>query len=89
MVENDADHFIDITGEVCPLTFVKTKLKIEKMAVGQILEVRLKGSEPLRNVPRSAAELGHTIESLEREPGEAETGIHRLRLRKQAKSVKN
>ena len=48
----DIDFHLDITSEVCPLTFVKTKLLIERMAPGQVLQVRLKGTEPLENVPR-------------------------------------
>jgi len=63
------------------MTFVRTKLLIEKMQPG---EVRLAGAEPLRNVPRSAAELGHAILSLEAEPGEGPLGVHRLRLQKRA-----
>ena len=81
-VNSDADHFLDITTEVCPLTFVKTKLRIEKMKSGEILEVRLIGSEPLRNVPRSVTELGHIVLSVTPEPGESQYGVHRLRLRK-------
>ncbi|MGH6660158.1 MAG: sulfurtransferase TusA family protein, partial [Rhodospirillales bacterium] len=41
----DIDYFIDITAEVCPLTFVKTKLLIERMRPGEVAEVRLKGQE--------------------------------------------
>jgi TusA-related sulfurtransferase len=77
-----ANYYLDITGEVCPLTFVKTKLAIEKMQSGETLEVRLKGSEPLRNVPRSVRELGHSILMLQAEPGEDAQGVHRLRVRK-------
>ena len=77
-----ANYYLDITGEVCPLTFVKTKLAIEKMLSGEILEVRLGGDEPIRNVPRSVHELGHVILSLSPEAGQGPTGIHRLRLRK-------
>lgn len=76
------DYTLDITGEVCPLTFVKTKLLIEKMRPGQVAELRLKGAEPLGNVPRSVRELGHDILSMEPEVGEAADGIHRLRIRK-------
>jgi len=77
------DFFIDITGEVCPLTFVKTKLLIETMAAGQTAEVRLKGREPLENVPRSVVDNGHRILSLEPEtPDEPAGGIHRLILEK-------
>lgn len=56
-----ADHDIDITGEVCPMTFVRTKLRLERMQSGEILAVRLRGEEPLRNVPRAARDEGHTI----------------------------
>ena len=61
------DLFIDITKEICPLTFVKTKLLIEKMHPGQIAQIRLSGVEPIKNVPQSIIELGHTILSLEPE----------------------
>jgi tRNA 2-thiouridine synthesizing protein A len=54
-------HSLDITGEVCPMTFVRTKLRLERMNPGEVLAVRLKGDEPLRNVPRAAREEGHTI----------------------------
>lgn len=79
---DDANYYLDITGEVCPLTFVKTKLLVEKMVSGKIAEVRLKGAEPLANVPRSISELGHRVLSLEPEDGEGPTGVHRLRIRK-------
>ena len=82
VANSGANHMIDITGEVCPLTFVRAKLVIEKMNPGETLDVRLKGVEPLRNVPRSARELGHEIVSLVREAGEADHGVHILRLRK-------
>jgi TusA-related sulfurtransferase len=52
---------LDITGEVCPMTFVRTKLKLERMGSGEVLVVRLRGEEPLRNVPRAARDEGHSI----------------------------
>jgi tRNA 2-thiouridine synthesizing protein A len=55
------DQTIDITNEVCPMTFVRTKLKLERMRPGEVLSVRLRGAEPLRNVPRAAREEGHAI----------------------------
>ena len=81
----DAGRFLDITGDVCPMTFVRTRLRIEKMAPGEILEIRLAGEEPLRNVPDSLAELGHEILSLAAEDGPAAAGgrrPHRLVVRK-------
>jgi TusA-related sulfurtransferase len=59
------DQSIDITGEVCPMTFVRTKLKLERMRSGEVLAVRLRGEEPLRNVPRAAREEGHAILGIE------------------------
>lgn len=64
-----ADHTLDITRDVCPLTFVKTKLLLERMASGETAEIRLKGTEPLENVPRSVREHGHDVLALVPEPG--------------------
>jgi len=64
------DQTIDITDEVCPMTFVRTKLRLERMRPGEILSVRLRGEEPLRNVPRAARDEGHTILGID-EDGEA------------------
>ncbi len=80
---DDIDFYLDITPEVCPMTFVKTKLLIEKMESGQVVQVRLKGAEPLENVPRSAREQGHVILGMEPEDPEAGTdGVHILCIRK-------
>ncbi len=46
------------------MTFVRTRLALDRMAPGQILGVRLRGEEPLKNVPRTAAEQGHSVLSL-------------------------
>jgi tRNA 2-thiouridine synthesizing protein A len=59
------DQELDITGEICPMTFVRTRLALDRMAPGQTLRVRLRGEEPLRNVPRTAREQGHEVLSLE------------------------
>jgi TusA-related sulfurtransferase len=79
---NERPAILDITDQVCPLTFVHTRLRLERMDPGEVLEIRLKGSEPLQNIPRSLADEGHEVLSLEPEAGSA--GIHRLRVRKAA-----
>jgi tRNA 2-thiouridine synthesizing protein A len=56
-----ADREIDITRDLCPMTFVKTRIALDRMTEGQTLLVHLRGEEPLINVPRSATELGHTV----------------------------
>lgn len=43
------------------MTFVRTRLALDRMEGGQVLRVRLKGDEPHRNVPRTAAEQGHAV----------------------------
>jgi TusA-related sulfurtransferase len=55
------DAAIDITTELCPMTFVRTRLALDRLQSGQILAVRLRGEEPEHSVPRQSAELGHTI----------------------------
>ncbi len=70
---------VDITREVCPMTYVRTKLALESLAAGAVLEVLLRGEEPLKNVPRSAREEGHEVLALEARGD----GTHRLLLRKQ------
>jgi tRNA 2-thiouridine synthesizing protein A len=68
---------VDITGEVCPMTYVRTKLALERLGHGEVLEVLLYGDEPLRNVPRTATEEGHEVLSIEKAGG-----AHRLLIRK-------
>lgn len=55
------DEKIDLRGFLCPLNFVKTKLKLEEMQSGQILEVILDEGDPIKNVPHSVKEEGHQI----------------------------
>jgi tRNA 2-thiouridine synthesizing protein A len=52
---------LDITAFTCPMTWVRTKLELERMAVGEELEVRCRPGEALENVPRSAREAGHGV----------------------------
>lgn len=72
-------YFLDITDEVCPMTFVKTKLMLERIEAGKVLEVRLKGAEPLENVPRSVEEMGSRVLSC---APQGDDGVHLLRIEK-------
>ena len=56
-----AAHALDITGLRCPMTWVKTKLALERLAPGDALEVACPPGEALENVPRSAREAGHEV----------------------------
>lgn len=61
----DTNRFLDLSGEVCPYTFVKTKLALEEMEVGEILEVTVDNSESASNVPRSLELEGHEVLKLD------------------------
>ena len=56
-----ADAELDLRGVICPYNFVKTKLKLETMGAGQVLAVILDDGDPIRNVPRSVSDDGHTV----------------------------
>ena len=52
---------IDITDVTCPITFVKTKVALEELDDGDILQVHINDGEPIQNVPRSVKEEGHEV----------------------------
>ncbi|HME55659.1 MAG TPA: sulfurtransferase TusA family protein [Candidatus Lokiarchaeia archaeon] len=47
------DKTLDLKGKVCPMNFVYTKIALEEMEVGQILEILLDYEPSFTNVPRS------------------------------------
>ena len=53
---------LDVTQLRCPMTWVRTKLELERLAPGEALEVRCEEGEALENVPRSAREAGHAVQ---------------------------
>jgi sulfite reductase (ferredoxin) len=55
------EGMIDLRGVLCPLNFVKAKLALERIEIGQVLEVLLDEGEPMRNVPASFAQQGQTV----------------------------
>jgi tRNA 2-thiouridine synthesizing protein A len=55
------DRELDIRGEVCPFTFVKSKLVLEQMELGQVLRVVLDYPPSVENVPKSMREEGQEV----------------------------
>jgi len=55
------DVELDLRGEVCPYTFVKSKLALEEMAVGQVLRVIVDYPPATENVPRSMRNEGQEV----------------------------
>lgn len=51
----------DIRGEICPFTFVRTKLAIEAVAIGETVRVVTDHEPASRNIPRSATEWGQEV----------------------------
>ncbi|GAF94216.1 unnamed protein product, partial [marine sediment metagenome] len=56
-----AAHTVDLRGVACPMNFVKAKLALEQVAVGDVLDVLLDDGEPVRNAPASFAEQGQQV----------------------------
>lgn len=59
--QNGVDEHLDLRGVLCPYNYVKTKIKLEAMEIGQLLSVIVDEGEPVLNVPRSVSQDGHTI----------------------------
>lgn len=58
------DAQLDLRGTPCPLNFVRTKLRLEKMPPGSLLEVWLDAGEPIEQVPDSLRMEGYGIEQI-------------------------
>jgi tRNA 2-thiouridine synthesizing protein A len=52
---------LDLTGVLCPMNWVRTRLELERMRPGERLELVLDPGEALESVPRSAREEGHRV----------------------------
>jgi TusA-related sulfurtransferase len=61
LLEAPFSQELDITAETCPMTFVRTRIALDRLQPGGVLLVRLRGDEPRESVPRSAALLGHEV----------------------------
>lgn len=61
---------LDVRALACPMTYVRTRIALERLRVGEALEVWLTEGEPLESVPRSAVEEGHRVLRCEPLPAE-------------------
>jgi len=55
------DHELNLRGEVCPYTFVKSKLALEELQVGQVLRVIVDNPRSAEDVPRSLTNEGNKV----------------------------
>lgn len=58
---SEYDREINLSGDVCPYTFVKSKLELETMDEGQVLALIVDNGESAANVPRSMELEGHEV----------------------------
>lgn len=56
---------LDLHGVSCPMNFVKTKVALEELGEGELIEVILDEGDAILNVPRSIKEEGHQIVKVE------------------------
>ena len=64
-----ADAYLDLRGTPCPVNFVRTKLRLEQMPSGSILEVWLDPGEPIEQVPDSLTMEGYELQALQERQG--------------------
>ena len=50
-----------VTAVVGPMTFVKARVALDDLEAGQVLSIRISDGEPIRNVPRSLKDDGHSV----------------------------
>lgn len=56
---------LDLRGTPCPINFVRTKLRLEQLSPGSLLEVWLDPGEPIEQVPDSLTMAGYSVEQIE------------------------
>ena len=64
---SDGAATIDLTGEVCPYTFLRAKLALEELPLGAELHVIVDHAPAADNVPRSLQAEGQEVVSVARE----------------------
>lgn len=64
-IKEQPDAQLDLRGTPCPVNFVRTKLRLEQMPPGSLLEVWLDPGEPIEQVPDSLVMAGYAIEKIE------------------------
>ncbi|MBY0552327.1 MAG: sulfurtransferase TusA family protein [Candidatus Obscuribacterales bacterium] len=67
MSTDSAKHYLDLRGVSCPMNFVKTKLFIDKLGSGAVVEVLLDEGEPVDSVPPSMSAEGHLVVSVDKQ----------------------
>ena len=59
--DGNPDAQLDLRGIACPLNFIRTKLALERLVPGQILQVDLDRGEPQQQVSQALESAGHGV----------------------------
>lgn len=73
------EYNLDCFGEACPIPLVKTQKQMAKMAVGDVLYLKIDHSCAMKNVPEWATKEGHNVEIDEIGDGEWEIIIEKTK----------
>ena len=76
------DAQLDLRGTPCPINFVRTKLRLEQMAPGSVLEVWLDAGEPIEQVPDSLKMEGYQILETQFVADEPDSGFFRMKVQR-------
>ncbi len=57
---------LDITGDVCPMTLVRVRMEMDRLAPGATLTIRMASGEPVASIPRTLRDEGHELLGVER-----------------------
>lgn len=66
MPENE--HLLDLRGIACPMNFVKARLFVDKINVGEVVKLYLDEGEPVESVGNSMQAEGHEVFRVAKQP---------------------
>ncbi|MEG3876763.1 sulfurtransferase TusA family protein [Microcoleus sp. herbarium7] len=78
------DAQLDLRGTPCPLNFVRSKLRLEQMTPGAVLEVWLDAGEPIEQVPDSLKMEGYQILETRLVADEQDSGFFAVKVQRPA-----
>jgi tRNA 2-thiouridine synthesizing protein A len=78
MTNSKVDHLLDLRGKVCPYPTLDTRLTLDKMAVGEILEVILDYYPARQTIPNLMCDLGYPCAFHEENQHEFRITIHKI-----------
>ena len=78
MADYEINDRVDITDVVCPMTFVKAKVAMEELEIGQVLAVTMNDGEPVQNVPSFKEEGQQILKLIDNENGTYDLIVKKL-----------